>query len=134
MTTDITPEAIAALPGRVTELIEFLNGAGPLHGKDFGEKDECGRAFWWRHDLGDITAVCELVPAQHDALTAAQARIAELEGAIADAVGALDAAGEDLSEFANVLSRDPREANLAYQSARDVQDVLARGNRKGATP
>ncbi len=38
-------------------------------------------------------------------LAASEAREAKLREALADAAGALDSAGEELSEFANVLSR-----------------------------
>lgn len=75
----------------------------------------------------------ELPPVNGGSGAELTARIATLEAerdrlreALADAVGALDAAGAELSEFASILSREPREANLTYQSARDAQDALAR--------
>lgn len=37
------------------EIIAFLRGEGPLEGKHFGDKDERGRAFWWRRHLDRIT-------------------------------------------------------------------------------
>lgn len=52
-------------------------------------------------------------------------QVAGLVEALADAVGALNGAGEALSELASVLSRDPWEANLAYESACQAQSALA---------
>lgn len=60
-------------------------------------------------------------------LAAALVREHELREALANAAGALDSAGEELSEFANILSRDPWQANHAYESA--VQARAALGDR-----
>jgi hypothetical protein len=37
------------------ELIAFLNGAGPLEGRYFGDPDELGHAFWWRKHLAALS-------------------------------------------------------------------------------
>lgn len=52
MTHDQTTPA----PVDVTQadIIAFLNGEGPLEGKHFGDRDERGRAFWWRKYLDRI--------------------------------------------------------------------------------
>jgi len=39
------------------ELLAFLHGSGPLDGKWFGDKDERGRAFWWREHLPAIRSL-----------------------------------------------------------------------------
>lgn len=73
---------------------------------------ECGMH---RSAVADMTA----------RLAAAEGRVTVLSAAVDDAVGALDGAGEQLSEFADILSRDPWEANQAYQSARDLNAALS---------
>lgn len=52
-------------------------------------------------------------------------KIVALVDALADAAGALDSAGEELSDFANILSRDPWQANQAYESAVQARAALA---------
>ena len=52
-----------------------------------------------------------------------------LRAKLADAAVALDAAGMELSDFANCLSREPWAAGLAYEAAIDARSVM-----KGETP
>jgi len=65
----------------------------------------------------------------HDAILAlapadALAEVERLREALADAAGALDSAGEELSDFANILSREPWQANHAYESAVQARAAL----------
>lgn len=88
------------------------------------------RAFAIQHNAAPETVrllrvAAAALTAVRRGVNAMRADNARLREALANAVGALDAAGEDLSEFANILSREPNEANLTYQSARDAQDALA---------
>ena len=56
-----------------------------------------------------------------EALTAERDR---LRAKLADAAVALDAAGMELSDFANCLSREPWAAGLAYEAAIDARAAL----------
>lgn len=58
------------------------------------------------------------------ALAAKEQEVARLREVVADAIGALDAAGNELGEFASILSREPWEANVAYESACQVRAAL----------
>jgi len=88
----------------------------------------------WEEDWNSIySAVLHLpaMSAKHDfaqleALTAERDR---LRAKLADAAVALDAAGMELSDFANCLSREPWAACLAYEAAIDARAAL-----KGETP
>ena len=66
--------------------------------------------------------------AEHRA-EAAEAERDRLRAKLADAAVALDAAGMELSDFANCLSREPWAACLAYEAAIDARAAL-----KGETP
>lgn len=57
-------------------------------------------------------------------LAAKKAQVEKLREALADAAGALDSAGEELSDFANILSRDPWQANYSYESAVQARAAL----------
>ena len=61
---------------------------------------------------------------RYDALQADNAR---LRDKLADAAVALDAAGMELSDFANCLSREPLEACEAYEAAIDARAAINTG-------
>ena len=75
---------------------------------------------------GDLADLCQPLADAIEQLTAERDR---LRAELADAAVALDDAGDELSELANVLSQDPHAANLAYTSARTARAAL-----KGETP
>ena len=94
---------------------------------EFGEGDD----DQWTYGTWDVRNhrgyVVEYVRADiAQVLTAERDR---LRAKLADAAVALDAAGMELSDFANCLSREPWAACLAYEAAIDARAAL-----KGETP
>lgn len=80
-------------------------------------------ALWAaQDDIARSRVAC--IAAEADA-AALRAQVERMREALANAAGALDSAGEELSEFANTLSRDPWQANHAYESAVQARAALA---------
>ena len=71
-----------------------------------------------------LTTRLDAPPRAEITLAAVTAREERLREALADAAGALDSAGAELSDFANILSRDPWQANHAYESALQARAAL----------
>jgi hypothetical protein len=94
-------------------------------------------------DMAEAAARIEALTAERDGLLRcvtdnhvalcraenAEAERDRLRAKLADAAVALDAAGMELSDFANCLSREPWAACLAYEAAIDARAAL-----KGETP
>ena len=57
-----TPAAIDDVVG----LIAFLNGEGELDGRWFGDRNERGRAFWWRKYLPGVSALITSLAKERD--------------------------------------------------------------------
>ena len=72
-------------------------------------------------ELYELQQTCITLRGKNEALTAERDR---LRAELADAAVALDDAGDELSELANVLSQDPHAANLAYTSACTARAAL----------
>jgi len=72
---------------------------------------------------GDLADLCQPLADAIEALTAERDR---LRAKLDDAAVALDAAGMELSDFANCLSREPWGACLAHEAA-----IAARAALKG---
>ena len=83
-----------------------------------------------RIDPAEVQALINAAePMLATALASAEAERDRLRAKLADAALALDAAGMELSDFANCLSREPWAAGLAYEAAIDARSVM-----KGETP
>jgi hypothetical protein len=73
-------EAMTNDSAALVELLDFLQGTGPLEGVHFGDEHPTRRgAFWWRTILSERAAT----------ITALQARVAELEQGLSKVIGAL---------------------------------------------
>lgn len=76
------------------------------------------------------TILRDLVPdlaATRAALAEAQGEVERLRSALFGAADDLDAAGRELSELENVLSRDPWRSEHAHQCAQGARDVILKG-------
>jgi hypothetical protein len=130
-------------------IIAFLNGEGPLDGKHFGDRDERGRAFWWRKYLPSLArrieaeaeavacAGCEGKPAPENSpctvcgLTAPptqpdqSARIAELEAALRRQGGNMAFALNNFEMPYQWYSKFARELEEARQALKGSTDEPA---------
>jgi hypothetical protein len=80
---------------------------------------EASSNFIWARKIRALRAALDKAEAERDRLRAK----------LDDAAVALDAAGMELSDFANCLSREPWAACLAHEAAIDARAAL-----KGETP
>jgi hypothetical protein len=129
MTQDLTPEAVAKMLEGVTELSQFLRGAGPLDRLWFGDVSTKRPVFWWREHLKRIDALKEAVPAlaaERDKWKA-RAEAAEAENARlrtpAGAAAVLLQDGDTMTHLSIVAMRNNRVKDgkrIGYQPASEA--------------
>lgn len=97
------------------EMVEFLCGSRTLFGLWFGEKKD-NRPYWWRMYLRN--AAVNAYGQEREGKVRALVEVSK------DAEGALLAAFSELSELANILSREPATSARCYRIAADLRAAL----------